>query len=83
MDMPMVYISKARAIEAGLTHEGTLYGVPAYFGEDDGQLVMATPKVPVLQLWCLFADAMYELASLFLNEHQVLKSPIYVERPIE
>lgn len=79
----MLYITKKEAIKAGLTHEGTLYGVPAWFGEDDGVMVMATPKIPLLTLWTLFADAMYELASFFLRGHQVLRSPIHIEKAIK
>jgi hypothetical protein len=79
----MLYITKQEAIASGLTHEGTLYGVPAWFGEDDGHICMATPKIPALTLWCLFADACYELASYFLKGHQVLHSPIHIQRAIK
>lgn len=80
--LDLLYISKARAREVGLTHEGTLFGVPAWFAEDDGEVAMATPKVPALHVWCWLADGCYELASWFMPSHVVLESPIRVTRPI-
>jgi hypothetical protein len=79
----MLYITKREALAAGLTHEGTLFGVPAWFGEHNGQVCRATPKIPVLHLWCMFCDSLYEVASYFLHGHTVLKSPIHIERPIK
>lgn len=79
----MFYITKREALAAGLTHEGKLFGMPAWFGEDNGQICMATPKVPILHIWCMFCDALYELASYFLHGHNVLRSPIHIERPIQ
>lgn len=79
----MFYITKRQALAAGLTHEGTLFGVPAYFESSDGDIVMGTPKVPILHLWCALCDSLYELASYFLHGHHVLISPIYIKRPIQ
>lgn len=81
--MHWLYISKALALAAGLTHYGTLYGVPAWFGEDDGELVMATPKVPILHAWCKLADLAYDLAAYVLPGDGVLVSPIHVHGRIE
>lgn len=78
----MLYITRQEALNAGLTHEGTLFGVPAYLAITSDYVVSGTPKVPVLVLWCMFADALYELASYFLRGHQVLQSPIRIERRI-
>jgi hypothetical protein len=79
----MLYITKRQALDAGLTHEGKLFGVPAWFGEDDGHICMATPKIPLLHVWCMFCDALYELASYFLHGHQVLTSPIHIKGLIQ
>lgn len=82
--MHWLYISKALALAAGLTHEGTLYGVPAWFGEDDDDgNAMCTPKVPILHLWCMFADKLYDVASFFMPADAVLVSPIRVTGRIE
>jgi hypothetical protein len=77
-----LYITKARAIESGMTHEGSLFGVPAWFEGDDNECVMATPKVPMLNAWCWFADKCFELASLFILSDAVLVSPIAVKNKI-
>jgi hypothetical protein len=73
----LIYLTKARALESGLTHEGTMFGVPAWF-DGDGDSGMATPKLPVLHLWCIFADFFYEMASYFIPSDGVLVSPIYI-----
>lgn len=79
-----LYITKARAIESGLTHEGTLFGVPAWFdGDDDGQVAMATPKMPVLHLWCMLVDSLMELASYVTPADVMLVSPITVKNRIK
>ncbi len=78
-----LYITRATALDAGLTHEGTLFGVPAWFdGDDDERISMATPKIPVLHLWCMLCDSLYEMASRFFSEDFVLVSPITVTRRI-
>jgi hypothetical protein len=75
------YISKADALDAGLTHEGTLFGVPAWFASAEENAegnFMATPKFKPLVIWTLFADSLYDIAELFLPAGQVLESPIRV-----
>lgn len=79
-----IYITAAAALDAGLTHEGKLFGVPAWFdGDDDGQIAMATPKVPILHVWCMLADSLYEMASRFMPADAVLVSPIKVTGAIK
>lgn len=77
-----IYITQAAALDAGLTHEGTLFGVPAWFDGDDDHIAMATPKIPLLHLWCMLCDGLYEMASTFLGTDEVLRSPITVTRRI-
>lgn len=61
--LELIYISKSMALDAGLTHEGTLYGVPAWFdGDEHSEDAMATPKIPLLHLWCLLGDLVFYLA---------------------
>lgn len=75
----MIYITKAGALAAGLTHEGTLFGVPAWFADDgSGDISMATPKFVPLRAWCWLADQACELATYFMRADQVLASPITV-----
>lgn len=82
--MNLIYITAASAKESGLTHEGTLFGVPAWFdGDDDGEIAMATPKIPVLHAWCMLADFAYGVAAYFMPSHAILKSPISITRMIK
>ena len=77
-----IYITKACALEVGMTHEGTLFGVPAWFQGDDDECSMATPKIPALHAWCMFADFCYATAAFFMPSDGVLVSPITVTGPI-
>jgi hypothetical protein len=78
----LIYITKAAAIAGGLTHEGTLFGVPAWFAGEGDEIAMATPKAPILHLWCRFADFAFEIASHFTPADRVLVSPIHVTHRI-
>ena len=74
-----IYITETRARESGLTHKGTLFGVPAWFaGDADGAICIATPKVPLLHVWCWLCDKCFDLAAFFTPDDQVLVSPITV-----
>ncbi|HEY1035526.1 MAG TPA: hypothetical protein VGE09_11155 [Pseudoxanthomonas sp.] len=77
-----LYLTRARAIALGFTHEGTLFGVPAWMRDVDGDPardpIIACPKVPLLQLWAMLADAAYASATWFMFEDQVLPIPIRV-----
>ena len=77
-----LYITQARALEIGLTHEGSLFGVPAWFAGDDDEIAHATPKLPVLHLWCMFADFCFEMASHLTPADRELVSPITVRARI-
>lgn len=80
----LIYITRATAKAVGLTHEGTLYGVPAWFeGDDaDSEVTMATPKVPLLHAWCWLADLFYEFGSMLIPADAVLRAPIRITGPI-
>ena len=74
-----IYITEAHARDAGLTHKGTLFGVPAWFaGDGDGEFCMATPKMPILHLWCWLADKCFDIAADFTPADMVLVSPIMI-----
>jgi hypothetical protein len=79
----LIYIGRATAKAAGLTHEGTLFGVPAWFaGDDDGELSMATPKVPLLHAWCWLADKFYAFGAMLIPADAELRSPIHITNRI-
>lgn len=71
----LVYVTKARAIEAGLTHEGCLYGVPAWL-RPDGEDVIACPKLPILHLWVALASASFDLLMWLVPAGQSVEMPI-------
>lgn len=62
--MKIFYISKKSALKLGLTHEGMLYGVPAWFaaGPEPNEAV-STPKIPVLLIWCALAEIYYAIVA--------------------
>ncbi len=73
----MVYITKEDALGMGFTHEGYLFGVPAWFdgaGDDAG----ITPKFIPFQYWCWLADKACEFATLFMREDQGFHTPIRI-----
>ncbi len=49
--MDNVYITRARAIELGATHEGTHFGIPhwAWMLDESGAGLMACPKLALLE----------------------------------
>lgn len=77
-----LYLTRARAIALGFTHEGSLFGVPAWLIGEDDEMLFGCPKVPALQLWALVADLAYECATWFMFTDQVLEAPVYVYGPI-
>lgn len=77
------YISKAVALQMGLTHEGSLYGIPAWFDGDDAMTVGAIPKCPALVIWCKLADLAYELVTYFMSSDSYIVAPIHVKGPIK
>lgn len=82
--LSLIYITRAQALAFGFTHEGTLFGVPAWMRDGDSvHDCYACPKVPVLQAWALFADSLYEFASWFMWEDQSLQTPIHIIGPIK
>lgn len=79
----LIYITREMAKGAGLTHEGTLFGVPAWFDDsDDEDLFMATPKIPLLHAWCWLADKFYAFGSMLIPADAVLRSPIRITNKI-
>ncbi len=54
--LDFLYIREKVAIEAGMTHEGRMFGVPAWLVETADNEVTGCPKIPALQLWCMAID---------------------------
>lgn len=72
----LLYLTKARAKEYGFTHEGSIYGVPAYLVSLDAERVGACPKIVVLQLYSLFMDYMFGFMAYFCSEDTEITTPI-------
>ncbi|MEB1026004.1 hypothetical protein VDP41_06125 [Xanthomonas campestris pv. campestris] len=80
--LPFLYVAEAVAVQSGMTHEGKLFGAPAWLRVDSDEQVTGTPKVPALHLWCLLVDLSLELASYFIRDDQMLVSPIKIGRSL-
>lgn len=77
--LDFIYITEARAREVGLTHKGTLYGVPAWFaGNDDGDICRAVPKAPILLAWCWLAGKLLDVFVDLTPEDMVIMSAITI-----
>ncbi|NMT33346.1 hypothetical protein HGQ62_01625 [Stenotrophomonas maltophilia] len=79
----LIYVTKADALANGMTHEGTLFGVPAWRCVDSEEQVTGTPKIPALHLWCWVIDQLLELTCCLLPQDCELVSPITVGGEIE
>lgn len=77
-----LYVTRAAAIEAGMTHEGRLFGCPAWLRVDSDEEVIGTPKVPLLHLWCLLIDGLLVIGSYFIPPDRILVSLITIGKPI-
>lgn len=66
-----IYLTPVRARAVGFTHEGLLFGLPAWFypGSETEEF-MACPKLPALQLLAMLLDKACELASYFMRVDQ-------------
>jgi hypothetical protein len=78
----MLYINRIEALKMGCTHEGTLFGVPAWFDSADPESE-SVPKFLPFYYWVQFADWCYETAVIFMRADQTLVSPVYVTGPIK
>lgn len=79
------YITREEARTAGYTHEGTLYGVPAWFlgdGMTEGEYFLATPKFMPLERWTLFCEWLYDQLEYLVPAGVELTSFIRVTGPI-
>ena len=78
-----LYVTEAQALSYGLTHEGTLYGIPVWIGDvDNPESFLAIPKIPALVVWTAFASgAMQFLVEHFRNDESI-ETPLTVGRDI-
>lgn len=70
--LDVLYITRERAQALGFTHEGTLFGVPAWFvatGNEDPE-PLSCPKIPALQAYAVVASLLCDLATQFMRDDQ-------------
>lgn len=79
----LIYVTRQDAIDAGMTNEGRLFGVPAWLRVDSEEQVTGTPKIPALAFWCWLVDLVLDLTCCFISEDRLLVSPITVGNRIE
>jgi hypothetical protein len=72
-----LWLTKDEAKEAGMTHEGTLYGIPVYLGDTDNpEAFLAVPKIPLLVLWTLFCNSAFEFFAMFCPDSVEIRVPV-------
>lgn len=72
-----VYITRQRARDVyGFTHEGSLYGLPAWIREEGPDFVVACPKVTLLQLVAVTLDLLLEAMTYFMPYDACIDTPI-------
>lgn len=77
----MLFISREEALEAGMTHHGRIFGVPAWVCDTEDGLD-ACPKFVPAVAWCWLADKLYEIATWFMPSDCYLEAPLRVLEPI-
>lgn len=77
-----IYCSEAVARGLGLTHEGTIFGIPAWIGDvDNGDSVTCVAKVPAMILAIRAMDLAFDFFSWLTG--QVVEIPLTIGRSIE
>lgn len=78
----MLFISKQDALAAGMTHHGSIYGLPAWVRETEYG-VDGAPKFIPAAAWCWAVDWLYDTATWFMPADRYIEAPLRVGRPIE
>ncbi len=76
-----MFITKQQALAAGMTHHGSIYGVPAWVRETEYGLDGA-PKFAPAAAWCWLCDKAYDLATYLIPTGSFLEAPLRIGRPI-
>lgn len=77
-----LYLNETAAKACGMTHEGTLFGVPAWLVITGDNEVTGCPKLPILQLWCVAVDAAMEFALYFIPSNIEVATPVSIGRKL-
>lgn len=76
--------TRKMAIELGMTHEGTFFGVPVWFklNKLDDDEFNLTPKLWVYWIWIFICDKLYEIATWFMSGDSYLETPMSIKGEI-
>lgn len=78
-----LYLTRARAIALGFTHEGRLFGVPAWMRDVNSEAPICCPKILVLQFYAMACDWVFESFAAGMPEDATLETPLVVTRRID
>lgn len=77
-----LFITEQEALDAGMTHHGTIFGIPAWVRETAYGLDGAPKFIPA-GAWLWVCDRLYDLAAMCLPRGRYLEAPLRVGGPIE
>lgn len=77
-----MWVSKAAAKKAGMTHEGTLYGVAVYLRLLNKNDFDAVPKLWPSIAWLILCDLAYDFAAWFVPLDAELVTPMTVGKEL-
>lgn len=69
-------ISKEQALDAGMTHEGTLFGVPCWMAGENSDEIMACAKFAPFELWLGVCSWVFDAFTIFVPEDKWLVTPM-------
>lgn len=71
-----LFISKDEALGVGMTHEGTIFGVPVWMANEGTEVVAACAKFVPFELWLGFCSWLFDALLVFVPSNQELETPI-------
>lgn len=70
------FITKSEALELGMTHEGTICGVPCWLRDPHSNAPSIALKCLLLQPWVSLCDWAYDFYMRFENSDRMIEFPI-------
>lgn len=80
----IMFINKQMAREGGMTHEGTVYGMPCWLADiEDPEMITAVTKFYPLNFYLAFMDKVFETVAYMIPSANGIATPLTVKGPIE
>jgi hypothetical protein len=73
-----MWVSKEEAKEAGMTHEGVLYGVKVYMRLGTEAEIVAIAEFLPCTLWLMLCDTIYDTVAMLMPEYHELDTPMTI-----